>query len=161
MARDLHLIDKLKNVLMRQAFLQIFKKRSNSVVKILLLGLGLAMGLVLIAKVYYERRYDNFMDDPQRVYVVISDYSAADGSENTYTQTPGAVAPGIKAYSPAVEYATRTTEFIPDLALSLVDKNGLVGREKVTSRETFLADTSFFDVLPDAYGAEILGWGST
>lgn len=132
---------------MRQAFLQVFKKRSNSVVKILLLGLGLAMGLVLIAKVYYERRYDNFMDDPQRVYVVLSDYSAADGIEDAYARTQGAIAPGIKAYSPAVEYATRTTAFVPDLALSLVDKNGLVGRDKFTPREIFLADTSFFDVF--------------
>lgn len=130
---------------MNRHLLNIFRKKDSSAIKILLLALGLAMGLVLIAKVYYERVWDNYMDDTERVYVVVSDYTTADG-ESSYTQTPGAIAPGIKAYSPAIEAATRTTGLASDVDCSLVDKNGLLTRNKYLAREIMFADSSFFEI---------------
>lgn len=131
---------------MRKVFLQLFKRQSNAAIKIILLALGLAMGLVLIAKVYYERVYDNYMDDSDRVYIVMSDYTTSDGARS-YDQTPGAIAPGIKAYSPSVEAATRTTSLAKDLDCSLVDKNGMLSQSKFLARSVALADTSFFELF--------------
>ncbi|MEF9985827.1 MAG: FtsX-like permease family protein [Bacteroidales bacterium] len=133
---------------MKQVFLQLFKKGNNSITKIFLLGLGLAMGLVLIAKVYYEKVYDNFMPDAGRVYIVLSDYSKLDKqSSKIFPQTPGAIAPGIKACSPMVEAATRCTGFASDVICSLVDKNGNLTTGKYSARNINLADSSFFEIF--------------
>lgn len=131
---------------MKKLLLKFFSKKENNAVKVLLLALGLAMGLILIAKVYYERVYDNYMDDADRVFIVISGYTTPDG-DNQYTQTAGAVAPGIKAYSPSVEAATRVTGFAGDVDCNLVDKNGLLTRDKYRARSIMLADSSFFDIF--------------
>lgn len=131
---------------MKQHIIGLFRKRDNNVMKILLLGLGLAMGLVLIAKVYYERVYDNYMDDADRVYIVISDYSTSEGAKE-FSQTPGAIAPGIKAYAPAVEAATRTTGLASDIDCSIVGKDGLLTRDKYLARSIIFADSSFFDIF--------------
>lgn len=133
---------------MKRNFLQLFKKGNNSITKIFLLGLGLAMGLVLIAKVYYEKVYDNFMLDAERIYVVLSDYNRSDEqSSKVYSQTPGAIAPGIKAYSPTVEAATRITGLASDVICSLVDKNGNLTTGKYSARNISLADSSFFEIF--------------
>ena len=46
----------MKNILI--AIRSIFKKGRHNVMKIVSLGIGLAVGLVLIAKVYFEQSYD-------------------------------------------------------------------------------------------------------
>ncbi len=52
------------------AFRSLFKKGRNNGIKIIALAVGLAMGLVLIAKVCFERSYDNFYPDNDRIYLV-------------------------------------------------------------------------------------------
>lgn len=42
-------------------------------IKILCLACGLALGLVLIAKVYYEGSFDTFFPDYDRTYLVQTD----------------------------------------------------------------------------------------
>lgn len=49
----------MKNILI--AIRSIFKKGRHNVMKIVSLGIGLAVGLVLIAKVYFEQSYDDFL----------------------------------------------------------------------------------------------------
>lgn len=128
--------------------LRLFHKKDGVLIKILLLGLGLAMGLVLIAKVYYERVYDNYMESPENIYVVFCDFSIGDGDgDKSFGQTPGAIAPGIKAYSPAVAAATRVTGVAENLDFSLVDQNGQLSRDKYKSRSVMVADTSFFEIF--------------
>ncbi|MCS3062837.1 hypothetical protein NXX40_09055 [Parabacteroides distasonis] len=58
----------MKNILI--AIRSIFKKGRHNVMKIVSLGIGLAVGLVLIAKVYFEQSYDDFYPDRDRVYQV-------------------------------------------------------------------------------------------
>ncbi len=130
-------------------FLQIFKKGNNSALKIILLGAGIAMGLILIAKIYYERAYDNFMDNPDRIYTIMYDYSGKEDTKaRSYQHTPGAVAPGIKAYSSSVEAATRATSlFIEEVAVKILDKNGSISEGQYTARLPILADSSFFEIF--------------
>ena len=62
----------MKNILI--AIRSIFKKGRHNVMKIVSLGIGLAVGLVLIAKVYFEQSYDDFYPDRDRVYQVWAKY---------------------------------------------------------------------------------------
>lgn len=131
---------------MKHYIASLFGRKENNAVKIVLLALGLAMGLVLIAKVYYERVYDNFMDDVERVYVIQSDYVTPDGAK-TYSQSAGAIAPGIKEFSPMVEAATRFTGLASDIDCSLVDRNGMLTEGKYRARQVTFADSSLFEIF--------------
>jgi len=42
----------------------LFKRGQNNGIKILSLGVGLAVGLVLTAKIYFEQTYDTFYPMP-------------------------------------------------------------------------------------------------
>ena len=43
---------------------------SDKLIKILSLGIGLAIGIVLIAKVCFELSYDSFYKDVDRIYMI-------------------------------------------------------------------------------------------
>ena len=51
------------------------KKNSDILIKVLSLGVGLAVGVVLIAKVFFELSYDSFYKDIDRVYTINTWYS--------------------------------------------------------------------------------------
>ena len=51
------------------------KKNSDILIKVLSLGVGLAVGVVLIAKVFFELSYDSFYKDIDRVYSIYTWYS--------------------------------------------------------------------------------------
>ena len=42
----------------------------RNLTKILCLTLGMAMGFLLVAKVYFEQTYDSFFPDSDRIYMV-------------------------------------------------------------------------------------------
>ena len=84
------------------------KKNSDILIKVLSLGVGLAVGVVLIAKVFFELSYDSFYKDIDRVYSIYTWYSQ-NGDENDYGQVSGAVAVGFMEEVPGVEVGTRTT----------------------------------------------------
>ena len=95
------------------ALRSLFKKGRSNGIKILALAVGLAMGLVLVAKVCFERSYDNFYPDNERIYLVKSDLNR-DGKKDSWGQVSGAIAPGMKAEVPGVEFATRYTRIGSD-----------------------------------------------
>ena len=84
------------------------KKHSDIIIKVLSLGIGLAVGIVLIAKVFFELSYDSFYKDIERVYTINTLYSLQ-GNEEDYGQVSGAVAVGLMEEVPGVEAGTRTT----------------------------------------------------
>lgn len=73
----------MKNI--RIAIRGLFKKGRHNDIKILSLGIGLAMGLVLIAKVCFELSYDNFY--PQSDRILLSRRTLASGGR-AMTATP-------------------------------------------------------------------------
>ena len=133
------------------------KRNSDILIKILSLGVGLALGIVLIAKVFFELSYDSFYKDIHRVYS-ISTWISQQGSEKDYGQVSGAVAVGFMDEVPGVEAGTRTTYvFNGDTYL---DEDG--NKLKAT---LVCADTCFFKVFdrPVLAGdpVKVLGkWGS-
>lgn len=111
----------------------------NNILKILSLGIGLAIGCILIAKVCFESSYDNFYKGLDRIYLIKAMYSLR-GETDENSQVSGGVAPGFKKYVPGVESATRTT--------FLFESNKFYTEEKALVTGTLvLADTAFFDVF--------------
>ena len=43
---------------------------TDNLIKILSLGIGLAIGIVLIAKVCFELSYDSFYKNVERIYII-------------------------------------------------------------------------------------------
>ena len=116
------------------------KKGRHSGIKILSLGVGLAMGLVLIAKVCFELSYDGFYPASDRIYAIQENVSFKDNPLDTYPHVSGGIAPGMKAEIPGVEAATRALKF-GDVVIHTPDK-------RKYDATLMLADDCFFDVLP-------------
>ena len=115
------------------------KKYSDILIKVLSLGIGLAVGIVLIAKVFFELSYDSFYKDIDRVYT-IRNYYSQHGDEHDYGQVSGAVPVGFMEEVPGIEVGTRTTYvFNGDTYL---DEDG--NKLKAT---LVCADTCFFKVF--------------
>ena len=115
------------------------KKNSDILIKVLSLGIGLAVGIVLIAKVFFELSYDSFYKDIDRVYTIRTWYSQQ-GDEHDYGQVSGAVAVGFMEEVPGVEQGTRTT-FVFD-GDTYLDEDGNKLRGTLVC-----ADTCFFQVF--------------
>lgn len=115
------------------------KTKNDILIKVLSLSIGLSVGIVLIAKVFFELSYDSFYKDIDRVYTIRTWYSQQ-GDEHDYGQVSGAVAVGFMEEVPGVECGTRTTYvFNGDTYL---DEDG--NKLKAT---LVCADTCFFKVF--------------
>lgn len=112
----------------------------RNLTKIVCLTVGLAMGFLLIAKVWFEQTYDVFFPDSDRMYLVTETF-VQNGNDLNFTRTPGAIAPGMKRYIPQVEESTRTRRIISRDKIRLDD-----GRLFEVERGE-LADECFFDVF--------------
>ena len=115
------------------------KTKNDLLIKVLSLGVGLAVGVVLIAKVFFELSYDSFYKDIDRVYTINTWYSQH-GDEHDYGQVSGAVPVGFMEEVPGVEVGTRTTYVFNGDTYLDEDGNNL----KAT---LVCADTCFFKVF--------------
>ncbi len=115
------------------------RKHGDILIKVLSLGVGLSVGIVLIAKVFFELSYDSFYKDIDRVYSIRT-WISQSGDEKDYGQVSGAVSVGFMNEVPGVETGTRTTYvFNGDTYL---DEDG--NKLKAT---LVCADTCFFKVF--------------
>ena len=115
-------------------------KIKDTAVKSLSLGIGLAISIILIAKVCFELSYDRCYRDWQNIYQIRTGFTQQ-GHDNDYGQVSGAVAPGFRQYVPGVEFATRTTFLVESDRFKDEERNVITG-------DLILADTSYFDVFP-------------
>ena len=113
----------------------------RNLTKILCLTVGLAIGFLLVAKVWFEQTYDAFFPDADRIYVVKETFEK-NGEYAEYGFTPGAIAPGMKRYIPQVEDGTRIRQILSETKIKLAD-----GRSFDVDGG-WLADERFFDVFP-------------
>lgn len=81
------------------ALRSLFKKGRSNGIKILSLGVGLAMGLVLISKVCFERSFDKFYPDSDRIYR-LHENIIRDGEYKSYGQVSGGVATAMQVENP-------------------------------------------------------------
>ena len=112
----------------------------DNLIKILSLGIGLAIGIVLIAKVCFELSYDSFYKDVDRIYLIKAETVMGDRQDD-FDRISGAVALGFKAEVPGVEEATRIVA--GERVINFLDEE-----ENVVFKGTsVIADTSFFKVF--------------
>ena len=110
----------------------------DTLIKILSLGIGLAIGIVLIAKVCFEMSYDSYYKDVDRIYCIQQETTRTDGV-SVFPRVSGAVAPGFKAEVPGVEEATRIVDQTESKS-NYTDEEGHI----VFEGASILADSCFF-----------------
>ncbi len=127
----------------KRSFRSLFRKGEANAVKILCLGIGLALGLLLLAEVIYQRSYDSFIPRLEDTYILSENIRGKDEPWKSYFSTSGGVAPGVKDVCAEVEAATRFTPVTNAQSGIFVteDRRELAGSVCMT-------DTSFFDVFP-------------
>ncbi|MBD5357029.1 MAG: FtsX-like permease family protein [Bacteroides sp.] len=112
----------------------------RNLTKILCLSLGMAIGFLLVAKIYFQNTYDSFLPDSDRLYRICESFIQNE-QYNEFNQTSGAIAPGMKRYIPQVEAATRITYIAGETLLKTEDDN------PIKVNEIIFADSCFFDVI--------------
>ncbi len=110
------------------------------IIKVLSLGVGMAIAVILIAKVCFELSYDSAYQDVDRIYKIRSGI-ARQGADKDFGQVSGAVAPGFKAEVPGVLEATRFSSAFNSETF-IIDDEG----NKVIS-EHIIADSCFFKIF--------------
>lgn len=113
----------------------------RNLTKIFCLTIGLAVGLLLVAKAFVEDSFDHFIPEYGNVYIVKETF-VRQGQFDEFNQTPGAIAPGLARYVPQVESAMRITEMW-DGSLKIKVPDGRV----FDIEGIAMADSCMFDVL--------------
>lgn len=114
-------------------------KAGDFIVKILSLGVGLAISLILVCKVNFELSYDSAYSDVDRIFRIRTAYSMQ-GEDKDFYQVSGGVAPGFKAEIPGVVSATRYT-------MTFDSKNVYDEEGNCLKAEIAFADSCLFDVF--------------
>ena len=123
------------------ALRSLFKQGRHNVTRIVSLSVGLAVALILIAKICFERSFDSFYPEVERIYRLVEYGSINDGAFE-FPQTPGAVAPAMKEEVPGIEAATRLTYVTGEGTRITADKR------RYLADYVLMADSCLFDVLP-------------
>lgn len=116
------------------------RRKSDLIIKVLSLGVGMAIAVILIAKVCFELSYDNVYKDIDRIYKIRIG-AVMQGEDKDFGQVSGAIAPGFKAEVPGVLEATRFTSIFNSENFIIDDDGSKVAAEHL------LADSCFFRIF--------------
>ena len=125
----------------RQAVRSLGQRGRHNIMKIASLALGLAVGLVLIAKACFEQSFDSFYPDNDRIYHVYSK-GMMNGKLEIWPSTSGGTVVFMKEMMPEIEAATRFTYLGENSTLTLDES------KKKLKATYAVADSCLFDVLP-------------
>lgn len=112
----------------------------RNIIKIVCLTTGLSIGLLLVARVYFNQTYDTFFDNADRTYILYEGFES-EGEYIKHPTTSGGYAHALKNASPLVEKATRFRMLGGEMIYTLSD-----GR-KLTLETACLADSNLFDIF--------------
>lgn len=116
------------------------RRKSDLIIKVLSLGVGMAIAVILIAKVCFELSYDSSYKDVDRIYKIRTG-AVMQGEDKDFGQVSGAIAPGFKAEVPGVLEATRFTSIFNSENFIIDDDGSKVAAEHL------LADSCFFRIF--------------
>ena len=116
------------------------RRKSDLIIKVLSLGVGMAIAVILIAKVCFELSYDSSYKDVDRIYKIRTG-AIMQGEDKDFGQVSGAIAPGFKAEVPGVLEATRFTSIFNSENFIIDDDGSKVAAEHL------LADSCFFRIF--------------
>lgn len=114
----------------------------RNLIKILCLTVGLSVGFVIIAKVYFEKTTDTFYPDNDRLYYIAETFINS-GKYDEWRQTSGAVGGNVKRYVPEVECAAR--RLICSGGGDIIRTQD--GRELRADGGLSMVDSCFFDIF--------------
>ncbi len=117
------------------------KNFGNGLIKVLSLGVGLAIGIILIAKVCFELSYDRFYEDVENIYMIRTSIEQQGKPKDVYNIS-GGVAPGFQTEVPGVIAATRYTTPFGNSQYIDADKNIIDADAQILA-----ADTNFFRIF--------------
>ncbi len=120
--------------------------------KVILLGVALAMSLVMFSKVWFENSYEDFVPLRDRTYRVTITYVDG-GKSSDYDRLSGGIVGLADDYTPQIEMTTRFTNLGDELTFA---RAGVAFEEsKPTTAGSIVAvDTLFFDMFPAAITGE-------
>ena len=124
----------------RQAVRSLGQRGRHNIMKIASLALGLAVGLILIAKVCYEQSFDTFYPDLDRIYRIYEVIPRDEGLKS-WSKTPGGIAVRMREMMPEIESSTRFT-YVGGGTFTMTDSRKKLGGVWA------LTDSCWFDVLP-------------
>ena len=124
----------------RQAVRSLGQRGRHNVMKITSLAIGLAIGLVLIAKVCYEQSFDTFYPDLDRIYRIYEVIPRDEGLKS-WSKTPGGIAVRMREMMPEIESSTRFT-YAGGGTFTMTESRKKLGGVWA------LTDSCWFDVLP-------------
>lgn len=117
------------------------RKINIGLFRVLSLAAGLAVGLVLIAKISFENSFEKFYPDYQDIYCIWEQYAHSSDDPMSSSHTPGAVAYYMGQDIPQIKSATRFTGI--DGSIETV----IEGERERMEASAILADTNYFKVL--------------
>lgn len=127
----------LKNQLVA-AFRSLLKEKLNLVINTCGLAVGFACFVLILAYVNYERGYDRFHKNKDRIFRVVTDEVLPNGKSNFLSSTPGPVGPALAHDFPDVENYVRLTG-----ATMLMQHE----QNKYQEEHIYFADATIFDVF--------------
>ncbi len=123
------------------AFRSLFKKGQHNVLKIVSLAIGLAMGLLLLAKVFFLNSYDRFYPGYKEIYRVKTSFAIGENFTEAGV-TSGAVVPTAVEEIPGVEAGARISFWYPETS-SVLD----LERNRYAVERIGMVDTSWFSMF--------------
>ncbi|MDE6642998.1 MAG: ABC transporter permease [Muribaculaceae bacterium] len=112
----------------------------RNIIKILCLSIGLSIGLLLVARVYFDKSYDTFFKDSDRIYRLY-ETAERDGEFERFPTTPGGYAPLFQKDFPQVEISTRFLHRSDKITLCFED-----GR-KISTGDLCWTDENIFELF--------------
>ena len=128
----------MKNIMM--AIRSLTKRGRHNEMKIISLALGLAVGFVLISKVCFERAFDDFYPDTERVYQVY-EKALLNGKLDEFERVSGGTVVGMREMMPEIESSTRIT-WAANGPMVMSDT-----KRKIDA-SFWVGDSCLFDILP-------------
>lgn len=125
------------------AWRTLFKKGRYNSLKIVSLAVGLAVGLLLLGQLLFERSYDTCYPDADRLYLIVDRYSLNGSDEETAFRVSGGVPAGFRNEIPGVEDAIRFTYVQNHFILTDAQGMRVVGEEPLIA-----ADSNYFNIFP-------------
>ncbi len=123
---------------LRTAFRNLFRHKTNSVVNILSLTIGLTSGIFIFLWVMDEYGFDKFHTHDKDLYQVMINHTFPDGQIHTYGATPAKLKEAVRSEIPEVKNITQT-----NMSATL-----LVQNEEVSFQEEGIySDTEFFSIF--------------
>ncbi|MDE6267222.1 MAG: ABC transporter permease [Muribaculaceae bacterium] len=112
----------------------------RNIIKILCLTTGLSIGLLLVARIYFDQTYDSFFENSDRTYLLYESYEY-DGNYGRVPTVSGGYAPALKRDFPQVEKSTRFRILSYDFIMVLEDDR------RLTAETACCADSNLFDIF--------------